>query len=128
MCRGLCRGDLVPAAQYCTCDLVGAKGGASLESQTIGVPIQLTKLLKRKPTWNIDGFGDGAIHPGLQRRLHAQMCGWRQGMGTGAPDIAFACLMTHFPNERAHTGGRLCAPVVARILKRWEERTLEGTR
>ncbi len=46
--------------------------------------------------------------------------GWREARTREDRDIAFACVLTHFSNSRAHTGGRLCGPLVARILKAWE--------
>ncbi|MBU0500066.1 MAG: hypothetical protein KJ558_04180 [Gammaproteobacteria bacterium] len=59
------------------------------------------------------GGGHGALYS-------AWFVGWRQSLGKDEPEIAFACALTHLPDAREHTGGRLCGEVVARILKQWE--------
>jgi len=48
------------------------------------------------------------------------LIGWREPPREGEREIAFACVMTHFSDSRTHTGGQLCGPLVARVLKAWE--------
>lgn len=55
---------------------------------------------------------------GLSALFSAWFVGWRESTAT-TPEIAFACTMTHLPDTREHTGGRLCGEVVARILAQW---------
>ena len=43
--------------------------------------------------------------------------GWLEPADKNEPPIAFACMVTHGHGEY-YTGGRVCAPIIAKILEK----------
>jgi cell division protein FtsI/penicillin-binding protein 2 len=59
----------------------------------------------------------GQSHGRTQRRHHsAWFVGWREPEARGERRLAFGCMVSHVHGRRA-TGGSVCAPIVAEMLR-----------
>src|SRR3569832_1461856 len=54
-------------------DRVGTKYGAALEAQRMCLPVEILETFERDVGGDVDGFRNGVVDEGLERRLHVQM-------------------------------------------------------
>lgn len=57
----------------------------------------------------------------------AWFIGWHENK-EGKPDVSFACMVTHAYAKHKRSGGSVCAPIIARILKQMTTKTSKKKR